>query len=86
MTNLKSMQLKSRLRSLKAGTASKRKSRGNSKFDGAYRVGDSITVEGLFQEGEFVDICGVSKGKGFKGVVKRHGFGGVGQHTDNTTD
>ncbi len=34
-----------------------------------------------FIEGEFVDITGVSKGKGFQGVVKRHGFGGVGQST-----
>jgi len=45
-----------------------------------YSLGDSITVE-LFQEGEFVDISGISKGKGFQGVVKRHGFAGVGQAT-----
>ena len=43
-------------------------------------LGDSITVE-QFQEGEFVDVAGTSKGKGFQGVVKRHGFGGVGQAT-----
>jgi ribosomal protein L3 len=35
----------------------------------------------MFVEGEFVDVQGVSKGKGFQGVVKRHGFGGVGQAT-----
>ena len=35
----------------------------------------------MFQEGEFVDVSGTSKGKGFQGVVKRHGFGGVGQAT-----
>ena len=35
----------------------------------------------LFTEGEFVDVTGTSKGKGFQGVVKRHGFGGVGQST-----
>ena len=35
----------------------------------------------LFQEGEFVDVAGTSKGKGFQGVVKRHGFAGVGQAT-----
>ena len=35
----------------------------------------------MFIEGEFVDVQGVSKGKGFQGVVKRHGFGGVGQAT-----
>ncbi len=43
-------------------------------------LGDSITVE-QFSEGEFVDVVGTSKGKGFQGVVKRHGFGGVGQST-----
>ncbi|MFT7350607.1 MAG: large subunit ribosomal protein L3 [Flavobacterium sp.] len=64
----------------KAGTAPKRKVVEIQEFDNAYKLGDSITVE-LFQEGEFVDICGVSKGKGFQGVVKRHGFGGVGQAT-----
>jgi large subunit ribosomal protein L3 len=64
----------------KAGTAPKRKVVEIQEFDNEYKLGDSITVE-LFQEGEFVDICGVSKGKGFQGVVKRHGFGGVGQAT-----
>ena len=39
-----------------------------------------MTVD-LFEEGEYVDVQGVSKGKGFQGVVKRHGFGGVGQAT-----
>ncbi|MDE6417498.1 MAG: 50S ribosomal protein L3 [Duncaniella sp.] len=43
-------------------------------------LGDTITVD-LFTENDFVDIQGVSKGKGFQGVVKRHGFGGVGQST-----
>jgi len=43
-------------------------------------LGDSITVE-HFTEGEFVDVSGTSKGKGFQGVVKRHGFAGVGQAT-----
>jgi large subunit ribosomal protein L3 len=43
-------------------------------------LGESITVE-QFDEGEFVDVVGTSKGKGFQGVVKRHGFGGVGQST-----
>ena len=43
-------------------------------------LGDEITVE-LFAEGEFVDVAGTSKGKGFQGVVKRHGFGGVGGQT-----
>ena len=43
-------------------------------------LGDSVTVD-QFQEGEFVDVVGTSKGKWFQGVVKRHGFGGVGQAT-----
>jgi large subunit ribosomal protein L3 len=49
-------------------------------FEGEYKLGDAITVE-MFAEGDFVDIAGTSKGKGFQGVVKRHGFGGVGQTT-----
>ena len=44
------------------------------------KLGDEVAVD-IFQEGEFVDITGTSKGKGFQGVVKRHGFGGVGQAT-----
>ena len=49
-------------------------------FEENYKLGDKITVE-HFKEGEFVDISGISKGKGFQGVVKRHGFAGVGQST-----
>ena len=49
-------------------------------FEEEYKLGDTLTVE-LFKEGEFVDISGTSKGKGFQGVVKRHGFAGVGQAT-----
>ena len=49
-------------------------------FDAQYSLGDAITVE-IFNEGDFVDIAGTSKGKGYQGVVKRHGFGGVGQTT-----
>jgi large subunit ribosomal protein L3 len=49
-------------------------------FEEDYKLGDTITVE-HFIEGEFVDISGTSKGKGFQGVVKRHGFAGVGQAT-----
>ena len=43
-------------------------------------LGDVVTAE-IFEEGEFVNVTGTSKGKGFQGVVKRHGFGGVGQST-----
>ena len=64
----------------KAGTSAKRKVVEIKEFDGEYKLGDVITVD-LFAEGEFVDVQGVSKGKGFQGVVKRHGFGGVGQVT-----
>jgi len=44
-------------------------------------LGDTITAEEVFVEGDKVNVVGVSKGKGFQGVVKRHGFGGVGQAT-----
>ncbi|MEP5933560.1 MAG: 50S ribosomal protein L3, partial [Winogradskyella arenosi] len=64
----------------KAGTSVKRKVVEFKGFDSEYKLGDAITVE-QFIEGEFVDIAGTSKGKGFQGVVKRHGFGGVGQAT-----
>ena len=64
----------------KAGTVAKKKVVEIKEFEEAYKLGDVITVD-LFNEGEFVDVQGVSKGKGFQGVVKRHGFGGVGQAT-----
>ena len=64
----------------KAGTSVKRKVVEFKGFDEEYKLGDAITVE-HFAEGEFVDVAGTSKGKGFQGVVKRHGFGGVGQAT-----
>ena len=49
-------------------------------FDSDLNLGDSVSVD-HFTEGEFVDVSGNSKGKGFQGVVKRHGFAGVGQAT-----
>lgn len=64
----------------KAGTVAKRKVVEFQGFEEDYKLGDTITVE-HFTEGEFVDVAGTSKGKGFQGVVKRHGFGGVGQAT-----
>ena len=64
----------------KAGTSVKRKVVEFQGFEGDYKLGDAITVE-HFIEGEFVDIAGTSKGKGFQGVVKRHNFNGVGQTT-----
>ena len=44
-------------------------------------LGQTIRVEDIFTVGEYVDVIGPSKGKGFQGVVKRHGFGGVGDRT-----
>lgn len=64
----------------KAGSAVKRKVVEFQGFEEDYNLGDTITVE-HFIEGEFVDVAGTSKGKGFQGVVKRHGFAGVGQAT-----
>lgn len=61
----------------KAGTAAKKKVVEFQGFDSEFKLGDSIDVN-LFTEGEFVDVVGTSKGKGFQGVVKRHGFSGVG--------
>jgi large subunit ribosomal protein L3 len=63
----------------KAGTVAKKKVV-ELQFENEYKLGDVLTVD-VFAEGEFVDVQGVSKGKGFQGVVKRHGFGGVGQAT-----
>lgn len=44
------------------------------------KLGDLITAE-IFEEGEWVDVTGTTKGKGFQGVVRRHGFSGVGMQT-----
>ena len=63
----------------KAGTVAKKKVV-ELQFENEYKLGDVLTVD-VFTEGEFVDVQGTSKGKGFQGVVKRHGFGGVGQAT-----
>ncbi len=64
----------------KAGVTPKRHLAEFKGFDGEYKLGDTLTVD-MFTEADFVDIVGVSKGKGHQGVVKRHGFGGVGQST-----
>lgn len=50
-----------------------------------YKIGDSISVE-IFQEGDSVKVTGMSKGKGFQGVMRRHGFGGVGGTTHGQSD
>jgi large subunit ribosomal protein L3 len=64
----------------KAQTTPKRKLVEFRDFSDEKQLGETITVE-LFAEGEFVDVIGTSKGKGFQGVVKRHGFSGVGMQT-----
>lgn len=69
----------------KAGTTPKRKLVEFKHFEQTLELGQTITVD-LFQEGDFVDAIGTSKGKGFQGVVKRHGFGGVGGQTHGQHD
>lgn len=69
----------------KASTTPKRKLAEFKGFDGGKNIGETVTVE-LFAEGEFVDVVGTSKGKGFQGVVKRHGFSGVGGSTHGQHD
>ena len=64
----------------KANTNPKRKLVEFRGFEGEYNLGDSISVD-IFEEGEYVDIAGTSKGKGFQGVVKRYNFRGVGDAT-----
>ncbi|MBD1398207.1 50S ribosomal protein L3 [Pontibacter sp. JH31] len=64
----------------KANTSAKKKV---AEFDVegiSLNLGDSVDVN-LFEEGEFIDVVGTSKGKGFQGVVKRHNFAGVGGQT-----
>jgi large subunit ribosomal protein L3 len=50
-------------------------------FNTEVKLGDVITLSDIFTEGENVDVIGTTKGKGFQGVVKRHGFAGVGEST-----
>ncbi len=64
----------------KAGTAPKKKIVEFSGFGDDVKLGDIITVD-MLEPSDFIDITGISKGKGFQGVVRRHGFGGVGQST-----
>ena len=64
----------------KAGVAPKRFLAEFKNFETSYNLGDVISVDYLESVG-FVDVIGTSKGKGFQGVVKRHGFAGVGQAT-----
>lgn len=64
----------------KANTTPKSKLAEFKEFEQDLNLGDIVTAD-IFSEGDFVDVQGISKGKGFQGVVVRHGFGGVGQTT-----
>jgi large subunit ribosomal protein L3 len=68
-----------------AKTTPKRKIVEFRSFEEAKNLGDVVTLD-IFSEGDFVDVVGTSKGKGFQGVVKRHGFGGVGGSTHGQHD
>jgi large subunit ribosomal protein L3 len=71
----------------KAGTTPKKVVTEFTRFEEGHRktFGEVLTID-VFIEGEFVDVVGTSKGKGFQGVVKRHGFGGVGEKTHGQHD
>jgi large subunit ribosomal protein L3 len=66
----------------KAGVTPKRIVREFTRFEAGHqkKYGDILTVD-IFEEGEYIDVVGYSKGKGFQGVVKRHGFKGVNDAT-----
>lgn len=65
----------------KAGTTPKRKLVEFKEFESEYTLGQILSAADVLGEGDFVDAIGTSKGRGFQGVVKRHGFGGVGGQT-----
>lgn len=74
----------------KAGSSPKREVtefRGFNRYmEDNVELGDELRVEDMFVEGEIVDVVGITKGKGFQGVVKRHGFSGVGMRTHGQSD
>jgi large subunit ribosomal protein L3 len=69
----------------KAKTTPKQKLAEFKDFTRELKLGDQVGVD-IFAEGDFLNVVGKSKGKGFQGVVKRHGFGGVGQSTHGQHD
>jgi large subunit ribosomal protein L3 len=69
----------------KSSTSPKRVVREFRDFAPAVALGEAVTLE-IFAEGEKVDVVGTSKGKGFQGVVKRHGFSGVGEQSHGQHD
>lgn len=69
----------------KAQTAPKKVSKEFRDFSIEKNLGETVTVD-IFSEGEQVEVVGTTKGKGFQGVVKRHGFHGVGQQSHGQHD
>jgi len=69
----------------KAGTTPKRKLHEFRDYDFGKPIGEAVTVT-VFEEGDLVNVIGTSKGKGFQGVVKRHGFSGVGMGSHGQHD
>ena len=69
----------------KASTSAKKFSKEFRNFSIEKNIGDTVTVD-IFAEGEKVDVVGTTKGRGFQGVVKRHGFHGVGQQSHGQHD
>ncbi|RYY50310.1 MAG: 50S ribosomal protein L3 [Chitinophagaceae bacterium] len=69
----------------KANTAAKKFVKEIRNSDSDKNVGDSITVD-IFAEGDKIEVVGTTKGKGFQGVVKRHGFSGVGEQSHGQHD
>ncbi|WP_299254550.1 50S ribosomal protein L3 [uncultured Cytophaga sp.] len=65
----------------KAGVSPKRKLVEFKGFENELTLGQSVAAQDIFIEGDFVDVVGTAKGRGFQGVVKRHGFAGVGGQT-----
>lgn len=65
----------------KAGVTPRRNLVEYSGFEQEFKAGETLTVDAIFAENDYVDVVGISKGKGFQGVVKRHDFSGVGETT-----
>ena len=71
----------------KAGTTPKKKVAEFKSFDcSKVKLGDTVTVSDAFGASEWVDVVGISKGKGFQGVVKRYHFAGIGGTTHGQSD
>lgn len=69
----------------KASTAPKKFSKEFRNYSLEKNIGETVTID-IFEEGDKVEVVGTTKGKGFQGVVKRHGFSGVGQQSHGQHD